>query len=162
MWRFLVNFVDFLGHSFLCSLKMLRYELGFGLVVFGRLDLIKTLGYFQTFFKKDKKKLVWHIIMYTYSWIGRPIRADKKINMPANQKGYDTFETTVGKLSARRIQICCDYFCLGIILKKEVENKSYKNSQSRFGFSSPRAFQRQFRNCRSPFWFFQHYLFVCV
>ena len=40
-----------------------------------------------------------------YSWIGRPIRADKKINLPANQKGYDTFETTVGKLLARRIQI---------------------------------------------------------
>ena len=42
-----------------------------------------------------------------------------------NQKGYDTFETTVGKLSARRIQIFRGYFCLGIILevilKKEVK-----------------------------------------
>ena len=28
-----------------------------------------------------------------------------KINLPTNQRGYDTFETTVGKLSARRIQI---------------------------------------------------------
>ena len=35
----------------------------------------------------------------------------QKNNLPANQKGYDTFETTVGKLSARRIQICCVYFC---------------------------------------------------
>ena len=35
----------------------------------------------------------------------------QKNNLPANQKGYDTFETTVGKLSARRIQICFDYFC---------------------------------------------------
>ena len=29
-----------------------------------------------------------------------------KINLPANQKAYDNFETTVGKLSARSIQIC--------------------------------------------------------
>ena len=41
---------------------------------------------------------------------------------PTNQKGYDTFETTVGKLSARRIQICFDYFCLGIILKVILNN----------------------------------------
>ena len=30
----------------------------------------------------------------------------KKINLPANQMGYDNSETTVGKLSARRSQIC--------------------------------------------------------
>ena len=29
----------------------------------------------------------------------------QKNNLPTNQKGYDTFETTVGKLSARKIQI---------------------------------------------------------
>ena len=40
-----------------------------------------------------------------------------KNNLPTNQKGYDTFETTAGMLSARRIQICFDYFCLGIILE---------------------------------------------
>ena len=28
----------------------------------------------------------------------------QEINLPTNQKGYDTFETTVGKLSARRIR----------------------------------------------------------
>ena len=44
------------------------------------------------------------------------------INLPTNQKGYDTFETTVGKLSARRIQIYPDYFCLGIILKVILNN----------------------------------------
>ena len=44
------------------------------------------------------------------------------INLPTNQKGYDTFETTVGKLSARRIQIFPGYFCLGIILKVIVNN----------------------------------------
>ena len=48
-------------------------------------------------------------------WMSNTSR--QKINSPANQKGYDTFEATVGKLSARRIRICGDYFCLGIILK---------------------------------------------
>ena len=38
-------------------------------------------------------------------------------NLPTSQKGYDTFETTIGKLSARRIQIFWAYFCLGNILK---------------------------------------------
>ena len=47
----------------------------------------------------------------------------RKINLPTNQKerGYDTFETTAGKLSARRIQICPDYFCLGIIFESYIE-----------------------------------------
>ena len=44
------------------------------------------------------------------------------INLHTNQKGYDTFETTVGKLSARRIQIFPGYFCLGIILKVMLNN----------------------------------------
>ena len=34
----------------------------------------------------------------------------QKINLPTNQRGYDTFETTVGKLSASRIQIYVVYF----------------------------------------------------
>ena len=42
---------------------------------------------------------------------GRP----RIINLASNQKGYDTFETTVGKLPARRIQIFPVYFCLGNI-----------------------------------------------
>ena len=50
------------------------------------------------------------------------ITSRQKINLPANQKGYDTVETTVGKLSARRIQICVGYFCLGIILKVVLNN----------------------------------------
>ena len=29
-----------------------------------------------------------------------------KTNLSANQKGYDTFEITVGKVLARRIQLC--------------------------------------------------------
>ena len=45
-----------------------------------------------------------------YSWIGRPIRADKKI-FPKKCNGYDNSQTTVGKLLAKRIQICFDYFC---------------------------------------------------
>ena len=52
----------------------------------------------------------------------RSVRRTRIINLPENQKGYDTFETTVGKLSARRIQIYPDYFCLGIILKVILNN----------------------------------------
>ena len=51
-----------------------------------------------------------------------PSRRTQKINLPTNQKGYDNSETTVGKLSARRIQICRIYFCLGIILKVILNN----------------------------------------
>ena len=46
----------------------------------------------------------------------------RMINLPTNQKGYGTFETTVGKLSERRIQIFPVYFCLGIILKVILNN----------------------------------------
>ena len=35
---------------------------------------------------------------------------------------WGSSETTVGKLSARRIQIYFDYFCLGIILKVILNN----------------------------------------
>ena len=35
----------------------------------------------------------------------------QKINLPTNQKGCDNSETTVEKLSARRIQIYLVYFC---------------------------------------------------
>ena len=44
------------------------------------------------------------------------------INLPTNQKGYDTFKTIVGKLLARRIQIFPVHFCLGIILKVILNN----------------------------------------
>ena len=52
-----------------------------------------------------------------YSWIERLRPSRQNINLSANQQGYNTFETTVGKLSARRIQIFPVQFCLGIILK---------------------------------------------
>ena len=44
-----------------------------------------------------------------------------------NQKGYGNSETTVGKLLAMKIQICCDYFCLEIILK-DILNKFQNNA----------------------------------
>ena len=47
----------------------------------------------------------WRCPAASYSWIGLPIRADKKTNLPANQKGYDNSKTTIGKLLARRTQI---------------------------------------------------------
>ena len=40
----------------------------------------------------------------TYSWIADQLSAQKN-NLPANHKGYDNSETTVGKLLARKIQI---------------------------------------------------------
>ena len=60
-----------------------------------------------------------------------------KNQLPENRKGYDNFETTVGKLSARRIQICFDYFCkihfwppFSKLLSKYCQEK---NSQIRIG-----------------------------
>ena len=45
-----------------------------------------------------------------YSWIGWTSSMNRqKNNLSTNQKGYDNSETIVGRLSARRIQICCDY-----------------------------------------------------
>ena len=63
-------------------------------------------------------------------------------------------ETPADKYSARRIQLCRAYFCLGIILevilKKDVKNDFYKNRPGRFGFFLPRAFQRSSQKCRNP------------
>ena len=41
-----------------------------------------------------------------------PSRRTQKVNSPTNQKGYGNSKTTIGKLSARRIQICVVYFCV--------------------------------------------------
>ena len=40
----------------------------------------------------------------------RSARRTQNINLPTNQKSYNNSETTVGKLSARRIQICQVHF----------------------------------------------------
>ena len=61
--------------------------------------------------------IMTYIQLACFSW-----RRTRIINLPANQKDYDTFETTVGKLSAMRIQIYPDYFCLGIIFKVILNN----------------------------------------
>ena len=42
-------------------------------------------------------------------WTSKTSR--RNINLPMNQKGYDTFKITVGKLLARRIQIFLIYSC---------------------------------------------------
>ena len=47
-----------------------------------------------------------------YSWIGPLVETHEKIIPEKNRKGYDNLETTVGKLSAMRIQICLDYVFL--------------------------------------------------
>ena len=64
----------------------------------------------------------YNVLRIPYNGLWIPQYEPTKNNSPANQKGYDTFETTVGKLSARRIQICFDYFCLGIILEVILNN----------------------------------------
>ena len=57
----------------------------------------------------------WHFLEIrekgVYSWIERQRLSRQKINLQVDQKGCDTFETTVGKLSAGRIQICWVPFC---------------------------------------------------
>ena len=49
-----------------------------------------------------------------YSWIGLPVDAHEKL-IPEKSEGlhmYDKSKTTYGKLSARRTQIYCVYFCV--------------------------------------------------
>ena len=48
------------------------------------------------------------VIVIQLDWTSSLSR--QKFNFPANQKGYDNFETTIGKLLARRIQICLVQF----------------------------------------------------
>ena len=67
------------------------------------------------------------LLLHCRSWDSlqldcRSATLTRKINLPTNQKGYDTFETTVGKLLARRIQIYPDYVCLDIILNVILNN----------------------------------------
>ena len=55
-------------------------------------------------------KMVSHVKIY--SWIGwTPSARTQKNDLPANQKDYGKSGTTYEKLSAKRIQICFDYFC---------------------------------------------------
>ena len=66
-------------------------------------------------------------------------RRTHKINSLTNQKGYDNFETTVGKISVRRIQICFYCFCkinFWLFFWNKWIQGPNKNSQSRFGFAS--------------------------
>ena len=56
------------------------------------------------------------------------------INLPTNQKGYDKSETTIEKLSARRIQICWVYFSVIIF-----DLLFFKTSQN----MAPKKYTRQ-------------------
>ena len=52
-----------------------------------------------------------HDSIFAYSWIERQLHMNQqKNNFPANQRDYDNSETTVEKLSARRVQIFWIYF----------------------------------------------------
>jgi len=52
---------------------------------------------------------VWFIECLQLDWTSKTSR--RKINFPTNQKGYDTFESTVGKLSTSIIQLFEVCFC---------------------------------------------------
>ena len=81
----------------------------------------------------------------------RSARRTRIINLPTNQTSYDTFETIVGKLSARRIQNFPGYICLGNILKVLLNNFQ-NNAQTKIDRSdsdSPRRIP-QFQGL-SPF-----------
>ena len=57
----------------------------------------------------------WKILcnLCKYSWITLLVHAHTKtFSKYINQKGYNKTETTHGKLLARRIQVCCVYFCV--------------------------------------------------
>ena len=59
----------------------------------------------------------------------RSARRTWKVNLPTNHKGYDNSETTVGKLSAKRIQIfrvqkCC--FMFHLLFQKNFANITQK------------------------------------
>ena len=69
----------------------------------------------------SKQKITFILLKYTRSaktkqtWLIQldwtsSSRRTRKPNLPANQKGYDKSVTTHEKLSARRIQICGDWF----------------------------------------------------
>ena len=64
-------------------------------------------------------------IVFFFTTAGLNVKSEPTtINLPANQKGYNNFETTAGKLSTRRIQICRVYFSkiiFDILFKKQVK-----------------------------------------
>ena len=58
----------------------------------------------------SKNHIILHLYLYVCMYVCTagldPQQMHTKKNLPANRKGYDNSETTVGKLSVRRIQIC--------------------------------------------------------
>ena len=67
--------------------------------------------FYQSWINDIKQLALWDYLQL--DWTSNTSR--QKINLPTNQRGYDNSETTVGKLSARRIQIYCVYFSLIIL-----------------------------------------------
>ena len=79
-----------------------------------------------------------HALALSYNWT--PSACTQKINLPANQKGCKKSEATYEKLSARKNQICCDYFCKTYFLPL-FQNTFQNNAQTKIGtadFDSPR------------------------
>ena len=74
-----------------------------------------------------------------------PSTRARKINSPANRKGYDKSETTVGKFSTRKIQIFRVYFCA--IHFHLFQNNFPNNSRTKI-YSVDLDSSRRIRQCR--------------
>ena len=53
---------------------------------------------------------IFHWCRLQLNWLSA-IRK-RKINSLTNRQGYDKSETSIGKLLAKKIQICCEHFCI--------------------------------------------------
>ena len=70
--------------------------------------IIKTRQHFLNMFYSGIYCLTFSLLQLDWTLS----RNTRKINSPTNQKGYDNSETTVGKLSARKIQIFQVHYCV--------------------------------------------------
>ena len=113
----------------------------------------RTFKNLPTVFQRKWESVMYHLSLRSrlqLDWTAS--RRTQKVNSPVNQKGYDKSETTIRKLSARKIQICCAYFCV-IHCDLFFQNSFPNNIRTKIGtvgLDSPRQILL-FRGLRS-FW----------
>ena len=95
MWFFAGNITGISGLSYVIE----------GITTHG---LVCMKIYIKPFWMEWKMYLVCTWLQLDWT----PSRSTRKINLPANWKGYDNSATTIGKLSTRKIQICLVQFCV--------------------------------------------------
>ena len=78
------------------------FTVGYNMAKQPAIIISNVFMYLLTYYvgKLKKKHVRMLLQLDCFSW-----RRTRIINLVSSQKGYDTFETTVGKLSTRRIQI---------------------------------------------------------